>query len=213
MASSARSRQSGAPNRQRTGPTLPTYQPAEHPLNETAIRAVQDLHRNHRLDSLKTRLNTANNHLASAAVDVNDRFVARIALHEKSRARREKQGTQEDNEEEESAMSEKRRQTDELTARLDSGVRKIVDAKFQVHNVEKALKELETNVANNRGAIAPTQSTLGASQFRSNRRRRDGNVDEEDSANEDENEGALEFIKRKTADEQRRYQNESMSHR
>ena len=219
MASSARSRPSGTSNRQRAGLSLPTYQPPQHPLNENAIRAIQDIHRNHRLDSLKTRLNTAHNHLAGAAVDVNDRLVARSALHEKSRARREKQGSQEDNEEEERAMDEKRRQTDELTERLESGVRKIIDAKVVVHGVEKALKELETNVANNRGAIVPTQSTLGASQFRSTRQRRGGGGNDDDSEfDEDaqsagENEGALDFIKRKTTEENSKYMNETMSFR
>ena len=216
MTSSARSRPSGTSNRQRAGPALPVYQPSEHPLNENAIRAIQDLHRNHRLDSLKDRLNTANNHLAGAAVDVNDRLVARIALHEKSQARRAKQGSQEGNEEEERAMDEKRRQTDELTGRLESGVRKNIDAKFKVNATETALKELETNVANNHGAIAPTQSTLGASQFRSSRRRRGGDVNDENSEDEDgtgENEGTLDFVKRKTAEQQSRYQNETMSFR
>lgn len=219
MASSARSRPSGTSNRQRTGPTpLPPYQPPQHPLNENAIRAIQDLPRNHRLDSLKTRLNTANNHLAVAAVDINDRLVAQITLHEKSRARREKQGSQEENEEER-AMDEKRQQTDELTGRLETGVRKIIDAKFQVQGVEKALKELETNVANNRGAIAPTQSTLGASQFRPNRRRRGRDGDEEDDELEDdtqsagENGSAVEFIKRKREEQNSAYQNETMSFR
>ena len=220
MASSARSRLSGTSNRQRAGPTpLPTYQPPQHPLNETAIRAIQDLHRNHRLDSLKTRLNAANNHLQGAAVDINDRLVAATALHEKSRARREKQGSQEDNEEEERAMDEKRQQTDELTGRLESGVRKIIDAKFEVDGFEKALKELETNVANNRGAIASTQSTLGASQFRPDRRRRGGGADDEDSEFEDvtqsagENGGAVDFIKRKITERLSTYQNETMSFR
>lgn len=218
MASSARSRPSATSNRQRSGPTpLPTYQPPQHPLNENAIRAVQDLPRNHKLDSLKARLNAANNHLAGAAVDINDRLVAQIALHEKSRARREKQGSQEDNEEEEMAMDEKRQQTIELTGRLESGVRKIIDAKFEVEGVEKALRELETNVANNRGAIAPTQSTLGASQFRPNRRRRGGDADAEDSEDDTEsageNGGALDFIKRKVAEQNSTYQNETMSFR
>ena len=219
MASSARSRQSGTANRRSAGISLPIYQPTQHTLNENAIRAIQDLHRNHRLDSLKNRLNTANNHLAGAAVDVNDRLVARVELHEKSRARREKQGSQEDNEEEERAMDEKRQQTDDLTARLESGVRKIVDAKFEVHSFEKALKDLETNVANNRGAIAPTQSTLGASQFRPNRRRRGDDENDEDSEFEDDTqsagqtEGALDFLKRKIRDENSTYQNESMSFR
>ena len=219
MASSARPRQSGNPNRRSAGLSLPIYQPTKHALNENAIRAIQDLHRNHRLDSLKNRLNTANNHLASAAVDVNDRLVARNELHEKSRARREKQGSQEDNEEEERALDEKRRQTDNLTERLDSGVRRVVDAKFEVHSFEKALKDLETNVANNRGAIMPTQSTLGASQFRSNRRRRGGDENDEDSEFEDDSqsagqtEGALDFIKRKIGEENSTYQNESMSSR
>ena len=218
MTSSARSRPSTTSNRQRAGLTLPTYQPSEHPLNENAIRAIQDLHRNHRLDSLKTRLNTANNHLIGAAVDVNDRLVARIALHEKSLARREKQRSQ-DNEEEEGAMDEKRQQTDELTGKLESGVRKVIDAKFEVHNVEKALKELEANVAINRGAIAPTQSTLGASQFRSSRRRRGEDVSDDDGENgyntqsAGDNEGAWYFIKRKVAEQRETYQKETMSHR
>ena len=219
MASSARSRPSGTSNRQRSGPTLPAYQPPEHPLNENAIRAIHDLPRNHRLDSLKNRLNTASNHLAGAAVDINDRLVARTAVHEKSRTRREKQGSQEDNEEEERAMDEKRQQADELTDRLERGVRKIIDSKFEVEGVEKALKELETNVANNRGAIAPTQSTLGASQSRSNRRRRGGDADDGDSEFEDdtqsarENGGALDFIKRKIKEQNETYQNETMSFR
>lgn len=220
MASSARSRPSGTSNRQRAGPTpLPTYQPSQHSLNENAIRAIQDLHRNHRLDSLKTRLNAANNHLAGAAVDINDRLVAQIALHEKSRARREKQGSQEENEEEERDMDEKRQRTDDLTGRLESGVRKIIDAKFKVASVEKALKELETNVANNRGAIAPTQSTLGASQFRTIRRRRVGDADDEGSDLEDdtqsagENGSALDFIKRRITEQNSAYQNETMPFR
>ena len=219
MVSSARSRPSDTSNRRNGGLSLPIYQPTQYALNENAIRAIQDLPRNHRLDSLKNRLNTANSHLAAAATDVNDRLVARIELHEKSRARREKQGSQEDNEEEEKAMDEKRRQTDDLTARLDSGVRRVIDAKFEVHSVEKALKDLETNVANNRGAIAPTQSTLGASQFRSSRRRRGDDDNDEDSEFEDntqsagQTEGALNFIKRKIHEENSTYHNESMSFR
>ena len=219
MTSSARSRPSTTSNRQRGGSTLPTYQPSEHPLNENAIRAIQDLHRNHRLESLKSRLNTANNHLAGAAVDINDRLVARITLHEKSRARREKQRSQDNEGEEERAMDETRRQTDELTVKLESGVRKIIDAKVEVHNVEKALKELEANVANNRGAIAPTQSTLGASQFRSSRRRRGEDVSDDDGENRGytqsagDHEGAWYFIKRKVAEQREAYQKETMSHR
>lgn len=215
MASSARSRPSGTSNRQRSGPTLPTYQPPQHPLNENAIRAIQDLHRNHKLDSLKARLSAANSHLAGAAVDINDRLVAQTALYEKSRARREKHGSQEDNEEEESVMVEKRQQTEELTGRLESGVRKIIDAKFEVQGVEKALKELESNVANNRGAIAPTQSTLGASQLRSNQRRRGGDSDDEDSEveNNTQSAGAMDFIKRKVTEQNTAYKNETMSFR
>ena len=115
-------------------------------------------------------------------------------------------------------MDEKRERTDELTGRLESGVRKIIDAKFEVEGVEKALRELETNVANNRGAIAPTQSTLGASQFR-NRRGRGGNADDEDGEFEDdtqsggENGSAMDFIKRKMREQKSTYENETMSFR
>ena len=116
-------------------------------------------------------------------------------------------------------MDEKRQQTDDLTGELESGVRKIIDAKLEVEGFEKALKELATNVANNRGAIAPTQSTLGASQFRSNRRTRGGDADDEDSEFEDdaqsagENASAVDFIKRKIAEQRSTYENETMSFR
>ena len=116
-------------------------------------------------------------------------------------------------------MDEKRERTDELTGRLESGVRGIIDAKFEVEVVEKALKELETNVANNRGAIAPTQSTLGASQFRPNRRRRGGNAEDEDgefegnSQSAGDNGSAVDFIKRKIREQKSTYQNETMSFR
>lgn len=113
-------------------------------------------------------------------------------------------------------MNEKRQQTEDLTDGLETGVRKIIDAKVQVQGVEKALKELETNVANNRGAIAPTQSTLGASQFRSNRRRRGGDAEDEDDEFESdtlENGGAVDFVKRKIEEQNSAYQSESMAFR
>lgn len=103
-------------------------------------------------------------------------------------------------------MNEKQQQTDELTGGLEAGVRRVIDAKFEVASFEKALRDLETNVASNRGAIAPTQSTLGASQFR---RRRDGDGDSE--VDDDENGGAVEFLKRKVSEQISSYQSESMA--
>ena len=220
MPSSARSRPAATPNRQVRGPTpLPVYEPPQHPLNETAQRALQDLPRNHKLDSLKAKLRVANNRLTQAAADVNDRYSIKNAEQEKRRIRREKQGSQESNEDEDRMLNAMKNDTDKMTHNLEASVRRIIDASAEVEGVEKALRELNANVASNRGNVAPTQSTLGASQFRQKRRRRDADLDDEDSEVEDDttqtdgDRGVIEVLKSKIAEQRSAYQNSSMADR
>ena len=77
-----------------------------------------------------------------------------------------------------------------MTNRMEQSVRMIVDASAAVEGVETALRELDTNISAGGGAVAPTQSTLGASQFKQKKRKPadepDDNEDEDGDEDEDE---------------------------
>lgn len=223
MVSSGRPRPSGAVNRPNRGPTpLPTYQPPTHPLNDDAQRALHDLPRSHKLEPLKSKLRVANNHLTHAAADINDRLQAKNALAERRRAKKATQTSQESNEEEDNLLYELRKTTDDMTEKLEASVRQIIDAGEEVKGVVEVLKELDANVTAGKGVIAPTQSTLGASQFRQSRRGRETNLEGEESEflEDDDNtqsamdgDGAVEVLKRKLEERQAEYKASSMSHR
>ena len=106
---------------------------------------------------------------------------------------------------------------DELTTKLEEGARAGVDAKAKVEAMESALKEVHENVARGGGVVAPTQSTLGASQFRRNRRSFDDNEDEdgEDEGNtaEKEGQGLVGAMKRKIGEHNAKYSELSMAER
>ena len=210
MASSARSRPSNTANRQTKGLTpLPTYQPPQGPLNEAAQRALQNLSREHKLESLKTRLRAANNHLTHAAADVNERLQIKNVQYEKQKRR---QGPQEEDEQD-TIMETARHRTEEMTGRLEGSVRMIIDSSAEVDNVDRALKELQENIVEGRGRILPTQSTLGASQFRQGRARRDqgADLDDEEHEGDVENDSPMDVLKRKIADKHSEYEALSMA--
>jgi len=217
---SSRSRPSATAPRQPRGPTaLPAYQAPQHPLNESAQRALQNLPREHKLDSLKQRLRAANSHLTTAAADVNDRYQVKHAENEKRRRRLEKQNSQEGNEEQDAVLDAVRQKTDDVTDRLEEGIRKIIDAGAEAEEMEKALQQLQENVANGGGRVAPTQSTLGASYNRPRRRQGAGLDDEDSDFEEDdagmvgENDSAMAVLKSKIGEQRAAYQNMSMSSR
>lgn len=218
---SSRPRSSATAARQSRGPVaLPVYQSPQHPLNEAAQRALQNLPRDHKLDSLKHKLRAANNHLTTAAAEVNDRYQLRHADNEKRKRRLEKQSSQEGNEEQDATLDAMRQTTDDLTDNLEESVRKIVDAGAEVEGMERALQHLQENVADGGGRILPTQSTLGASYNRPVRRRQGVNLDDEDSEFEEddtvlagENDGAMAVLKRKIGEQRAAYQKMSLSSR
>ena len=222
MASSGRSKPAATPGRQSRAPTvLPPYEPPAHPLNQDAQNALHDLPRNHKLDPLKARMKAANNHLTEAAADINDRLQAKIQIYEKGRKRREALSSQGSDNVDVEDLEQRQKDTNDMTQILDQKVRDVIDARAEVEGVERALRELEANAAANRGVLAPTQSTLGASQFREPKRRRRGaEADEEGEEDDEENYqpvmqgyGAVEVLKRKIAEHRQAYQAESMAER
>lgn len=195
---------------------LPRYQPPSHPLNATAQRALHDLPRSHRVDGLQTHLVQAINNLTAAAGDINDRSQQKIANHQKRKARRlARDGVAPDEEDNDGdrAVEEMRDNVAELTADLEQRVRKIVDAKAAVENVTMVLRELDTNLSNGQGVIAPTQSTLGASQLREKRPRPNVDLSDEDEDEEPISVGPLGVFRQKIDNFRSEYENSSMRHR
>lgn len=212
MAPSSRSRESGESNRPPREPRpLPAYQPQSHPLNDAAQRALQTLPQTHSLKKLKERLNEANRQLSECAAEINDRYQRKAALQQRRRARLAQQGLDED-EERERAIDEMQQRVQTLTDGMEEGIRNIIDARAAVEATEEALSEIHANIAADGGAVAPTQSTLGASQFRQRRRRRGGDLDDDSEEDEEtnqsqgaENTGPGRLLKRKLQEHEARY--------
>lgn len=206
-----------APPRPSRGPTpLPPYEPPSHPLTPAAQRALQALPRTHKLDRLKRHLDVSNNSLTEMAGEVNDRYWQRADYHRRRKARRAQQGIDDGVEEEgrDRTLEQMRETVDGMTEKMEEGVRRMIDAKAAVDGVENALVEVAGNVARGNGAVAATQSTLGASQFRQGRRRRGGgHNDDEGSEFEDEpsqedgqeNVGPTQVLQKKLEDHRMRY--------
>ena len=169
---------------------------------------------------MKMLLADADKKLSETAAEINDRAYHRVEKERKRKAKRSQQGTE--GGEEERRREEGTRQFEERadaqTGRIEQGVRGLIDAQARVEAVEAALGEVHGNVVAGGGLVAPTQSTLGASQFRQAKRRRvvsgDGNDSEEDGS--EDGEGAGENISitaalKKTIEEhESRYQNMSL---
>ncbi|KAI9878598.1 MAG: hypothetical protein M1830_000458 [Pleopsidium flavum] len=206
-----------APPRPSRGPTtLPPYEPPLNPLTPASQRALQVLPQTHKLDRLKRHLDVANNSLTEMAGEVNDRYWQRADYHRRRKVRRAQQGVEDGVEEEERdrELEQMRERVGGMTDKMEEGVRRIIDAKAAVDGVENALVEVAGNVARGNGAVAATQSTLGASQFRQGRRRRGGGQDddegsdfEDEPSQEDgqENVGPTQALQKKLEDQNLRY--------
>ncbi|KAL8786002.1 MAG: hypothetical protein Q9195_008413 [Heterodermia aff. obscurata] len=179
MASTSRSRPSATTSR---GPTaLPPHQPLSNPLNPQAINALQTFARTYPLTPVTKRHDVAVSALSNIAADINERYGIRSLNHHRSTARRAERGVAED--EAHAAKIEKMGQdTEALTAKMEEALRAVIDRKAHTQSVETALRELATNPG---GRPAATQSTLGASQFRGQKRRRQNNNNNNDDDDEE----------------------------
>ncbi len=181
MASSGRTRRSNTASQPSRGPTLlPPYQPPANKLNDAAQRALHNLPNTHRLDGLHHRLKHANGLLCNNAGELNDRYQQKAVGHQKRQARRRAQGAADDDDDD-SNVERMKHEVKEMTGRMEQSMRMIIDAKAAVDGVEGALKELDANITAGRSAVAPTQSTLGASQFRQKGRKRGAESDDDES--------------------------------
>ncbi|MCJ1404563.1 hypothetical protein MMC11_007789 [Xylographa trunciseda] len=211
MSTASRSRPSATLDRPPPGdPSPPVYQALAHPLNDSAQRALQNLIRAHDFKRLKTQLQAVSDTLSNAAADINDRSFQRHARQLKAKAKRQQQGlddTEEDQSREE-ACERMKVEVDDLTTKMEGQLRGIIDAEAHVHAVEEVLSEVHGNVVAGGGIIAPTQSTLGASQFRQRRRAAGSDSEEEDDADLDgaqENLGPTGLWKRKLEEHDTQY--------
>ena len=219
MASLGHPRPSVTASRQSRVPiALPPYEVPTNPLNQKAQNALHDLPRDHSLGSLKARMKAANAHLSHAAADINDRLQAKVEREEKGKRRREALSSPGSTDPGDEALEQMRQETEEMTVNLDQKIRDVIDSRAKIDGVEKILKELDSNVAANRGNLAPTQSTLGASQFRGPKRRliaseSDEEPDEDDSQLSMEGNGPILVLKRRIAEHDHAYHAESLTAR
>lgn len=105
-----------------------------------------------------------------------------------------------------------------MTGAMELRVRQTIDVQAGVEAEEEILRDLHTNVGAGRGVNAPTQSTLGASQFRKSGRQAgdDGDDDEEGAEEEGEESGgvgAVNVLKRKIQEHEEHYTSLSMQTR
>ncbi|KAG8532820.1 uncharacterized protein KY384_002698 [Bacidia gigantensis] len=196
--------------------TLPPYEHPTHALNKESQRELHNLPNNHKLQPLKERLKKANELLTEAAGEINDRLHAKVEQHEKAQKKREQQSSQASGDFSDEALENMRENTVKMTKILEENVRAVIDSKAGVEHIERVLQELDTNATANRGMLAPTQSTLGASQFRGPKRRRinDEEEDEDDAAATPiAIVSAVETLKHKIAEHGGYYEDKSMSDR
>lgn len=191
--------------------SLPAYQPPTFPLNANALLALQSLPQSHPFTSLSKRQNQAYTHLCDLAGEINDRYVSRSSTHARRRERRTAQDLSDD-EESEAKIRKMEAATKDLTTKMETAVRTVVDERARVEAMETALQELDTNLRDGSGRLAPTQSTLGASQFRSQRLRganidSDDDDDDEEEADSTQREGPTTFLHRHISAAETSYEN------
>ena len=216
MATASRSRPS--PRTSQGTAVLPPYQPLANPLNQDALNALHSFTRSYPLTPLTKRQEVALSSLQNIAADINERYQARSSTHQRQVAKRAERGVAEDEAQAE-AIEKLRQETKEITTTMEEAVRGVIDSKAHVEGTETALRELSTNLRESGGRLGPTQSTLGTSQFRGQKRRRGANndVDEDDNSDLDSpepqsqtQEGPTSFLRRKISASNAEYEKLSL---
>ena len=163
--------------------SFPAYEPLSNPLSEAAQRTLHELPQTHPLTSLRQHQNQAITSLINVLGDINELRSARRIVREKARER-----GLEDAEvaaERDGEVEKFGEDVDALNEATEAGMRKLVDCKSHLEATETVLRDLDANIVAGNGAIAPTQSTLGASQAR---RRMPGQFEDDGDADGEGNE-------------------------
>lgn len=190
---------------------LPPYQPQVAELNATAQRAIQNLNRGVNLKHLSTHLAHASGALTGNAGEVNDRLTEAKARYEKSRKRlREKEiqrrnaekgrdpGPDDDGDDDDASLAEIGRDeaaekkieemektVREITAKMELGMRRIVDMEVDVDAMKDILQKLAQSSREEASSSQAKRRRVGGDEG-GMRRLRGGDDDDEEDGNEDE---------------------------
>lgn len=219
---------------QRPPTTQPqTYEQPQFTLNPDAQRALADLARKHNLKQLDLKFQYAQDSVTNSAAEINDRLTDKENACKKLRARQQQApSSQQDGRREadrsvegfEADLEDMRVKVDDMTKRMEEGMRKMIDGQHAV----QAMKETVAGAAEAARADASTQATT--LNTRSQGRRRRGGEGEEGEEDEEEEEyqdftptdpaggtqaasSVSEDWRRKIDDEKTRYQNFTMEQR
>lgn len=170
-------------------PGLPPYEPPKHPLNPSAHNALRNLSSAHQgFGALKKHQSDAIEALGDSAVLINDRLHDRTKKH-KRRDEELANGLAKENLSPESRIQIQHQRRDAaqelggfktaidgMTERMDDSIRKMIDGREAMTQLEDSLKKARELVQSAGGQVSTQQS----STQRTNRRRRQRDEDEDE---------------------------------
>jgi parvulin-like peptidyl-prolyl isomerase len=159
-----RSRASDAnPARGRPPASLPPYQPASCPLNDSARRALGELSNNRGNHAYQTQLKDSVRHLGLSVGDLHERLQAQQERLQLLQKRRQEKGTCKTAEEErlQEHVLDFEKEVDELTHESEISIRDVIDHKVALEDQAAVLADLYTD--------AVTAATANESRARTRR--------------------------------------------
>ncbi|KAF2494774.1 hypothetical protein BU16DRAFT_462910 [Lophium mytilinum] len=187
---SSRQRQSGRPSgAPSAATTLPPYQQPSHPLSMSAQQALATLAYNNSLAKLKGHYAKIETLIPKGAGEVNDVLYTRQEQATQRKARRARKGLDEEDTDEE--LEQMKETVDGMTKKMEAAMRKAIDGKVIVEDMEEGVQYLRQNALRLTQAESQTQLTQRSQHRRQGRRsgRAGGSgEDDEDEDMEDEEE-------------------------
>ncbi|GAB7362612.1 hypothetical protein MBLNU230_g2924t1 [Neophaeotheca triangularis] len=202
---------------------LPEYQRPAFPLTPDAQRALASLASNNkRLKDLQDKLEEAAAGLSTSAGEINDRLTNKEASFQKSqaRARRNTQNGDEpvDNAQAEQSLNAMREKVNNMTRRMDLGMRKTIDGKHDLEAIQKNLLSIATDARANASTQVSTQHRRGTQRGTAGEEGDDeGEIQDftptDPSGGTQAQPSPLDFFKKKTDDSKTLYQSYDLSRR
>ena len=177
-------------------PPLPPYQPPIAPLIPNCQQKLTNLAKSSALKHLHTHIQHAAEKLTDSAGDVNERLteVREKALRSRKRNRAQFEDGQQDGDgnrgeeneenEEDHRLQKTEQEVKAVTAKLEEGIRRIVDAEFLVDGLSGVLTDLSKEAEQDAAASTISASTSTARRLR--RRLNPHNDSEEEEEDDDD---------------------------
>ncbi|KAI9682375.1 MAG: hypothetical protein M1817_000429 [Caeruleum heppii] len=161
--------------------TLPSYQHLIHPLTPTAQQTLNTLPQDSSFRKIQEHIQRANDSLTDATGEITDRLVRKEDYLQRRRLRRERDGLEEDDGDEEDTVSALRQKVEDLTGEMEEGIRILVDAEVEREDTNALITRVGAAQGPPRGVNGPSQ--------RPSRQRRgqrlEGSEEEEDEASDE----------------------------